>query len=254
MTAIPDAAAAAPLGPGDVVLAFDVGGTDTKSALIDADGRVLGLRRTPTPLDGERTAEAVVGRVADDADGRHAPAQSLDELEHLGRGARARERHDRVVAAVDEGLGCRERVGLAVPAGLAQPRVRLRDEPRRAAPDHRDAGARGGQQRLLVTEGRGARPRLGLGRQLGGHVRAWGGLRAGGRSGRRGIGAVGHGWFLRVRSARANSMIANDRSSCPAIIAVNACRRARSVFQLHIRSVTIRQPTLDGAATPPTSS
>lgn len=65
MTAIPDAAAAAPLGPGDVVLAFDVGGTDTKSALIDADGRVLGLRRTPTPLDGERTAEAVVGRVAE---------------------------------------------------------------------------------------------------------------------------------------------------------------------------------------------
>ena len=64
MTAMPDAAAA-PLGPGEVVLAFDVGGTDTKSALIDADGRVLGLRRTPTPLEGERTAEAVVGRVSE---------------------------------------------------------------------------------------------------------------------------------------------------------------------------------------------
>ena len=64
MSAIPDAAAA-PLGPGEAVLAFDVGGTDTKSALIDADGRVLGLRRTPTPLDGGRTAEAVVGRVAE---------------------------------------------------------------------------------------------------------------------------------------------------------------------------------------------
>lgn len=64
MTATPDASPA-PLGPGEVVLAFDVGGTDTKSALVDADGRVLGLRRTPTPLDGERTAEAVVGRVGE---------------------------------------------------------------------------------------------------------------------------------------------------------------------------------------------
>jgi glucokinase len=58
-------AAPAPLGPGEAVLAFDVGGTDTKSALVDADGRVLDLRRTPTPLDGARTAEAVVGRVAE---------------------------------------------------------------------------------------------------------------------------------------------------------------------------------------------
>jgi len=64
MTQTPDAAPA-PLGPGEVVLAFDVGGTDTKSAIVDADGRVLGLRRTPTPLDGDRTAEAVVGLVAE---------------------------------------------------------------------------------------------------------------------------------------------------------------------------------------------
>ena len=54
MTTTPDAAPA-PLGPGEAVLAFDVGGTDTKSALVDADGRVLGLRRTPTPLDREPT-------------------------------------------------------------------------------------------------------------------------------------------------------------------------------------------------------
>jgi glucokinase len=60
----PDAAPA-PLGPGEVVLAFDVGGTDTKSALVDRDGRLLGLRRTPMPLDGERTPEAVVGLVAE---------------------------------------------------------------------------------------------------------------------------------------------------------------------------------------------
>lgn len=54
-----------PLGPGDAVLAFDVGGTDTKSALVDGAGRVLGLRRTPTPRAGDRTAEAVVDRVAE---------------------------------------------------------------------------------------------------------------------------------------------------------------------------------------------
>ena len=68
VTTTPDAAPA-PLGPGEVVLAFDVGGTDTKSAIVDADGRVLGVTRTPTPLDGERTAEAVVAHVAELAAG-----------------------------------------------------------------------------------------------------------------------------------------------------------------------------------------
>ena len=68
MTTTPDAAPA-PLGPGEVVLAFDVGGTDTKSAIVDADGRVLGVTRTPTPLDGERTADAVVAHVAELAAG-----------------------------------------------------------------------------------------------------------------------------------------------------------------------------------------
>ncbi|MDF2509937.1 MAG: hypothetical protein K0Q52_3796 [Microbacterium sp.] len=45
-----------PLGLGAPVLAFDVGGTDIKSALFDADGTALGLRRTPTPFaEGDRT-------------------------------------------------------------------------------------------------------------------------------------------------------------------------------------------------------
>ncbi|WP_173923648.1 ROK family protein [Agromyces sp. Marseille-P2726] len=52
------------LGPGEAVLAFDVGGTDTKTALIDGHGRVLGLRRTPTP-HGDEPAEAVVARPAE---------------------------------------------------------------------------------------------------------------------------------------------------------------------------------------------
>lgn len=44
------------LGSGPPVLAFDVGGTDIKSALFDANGTALALRRTPTPIaDGDRT-------------------------------------------------------------------------------------------------------------------------------------------------------------------------------------------------------
>ncbi|MFF2275368.1 ROK family protein [Agromyces sp. NPDC058126] len=50
---------APPLGPGAAVLAFDVGGTDTKSAMVDASGRVLGLRRTPTARDAGDAAGAV---------------------------------------------------------------------------------------------------------------------------------------------------------------------------------------------------
>ncbi|MCE0509472.1 MULTISPECIES: ROK family protein [Microbacterium] len=49
-------AAVRTLGAGAPVLAFDVGGTDIKSALFDANGSALGLRRTPTPIaDGDRT-------------------------------------------------------------------------------------------------------------------------------------------------------------------------------------------------------
>ncbi|TFB98678.1 ROK family protein [Cryobacterium adonitolivorans] len=54
---------ALPLGNGEAVIAVDVGGTDTKAALFDASGRMLGLSRTPTPLDGERTAFSVIARV-----------------------------------------------------------------------------------------------------------------------------------------------------------------------------------------------
>ncbi|MDQ0576249.1 ROK family protein [Agromyces albus] len=56
--------AARSLGAGDAVLAFDVGGTDTKSALVDASGTVLGLRRTPTPRDPADPAGAIVAALA----------------------------------------------------------------------------------------------------------------------------------------------------------------------------------------------
>jgi glucokinase len=48
------------LGPGEAVLAFDVGGTDTKSAVVDRRGRVLGLRRTPTPRSRDDPAGALI--------------------------------------------------------------------------------------------------------------------------------------------------------------------------------------------------
>ncbi|GAB3121370.1 ROK family protein [Glaciibacter psychrotolerans] len=54
---------ALPLGPGQAVLAIDVGGTDTKAALFDSTGTMLGLSRTPTPLCGTGTADAVLHRV-----------------------------------------------------------------------------------------------------------------------------------------------------------------------------------------------
>ena len=57
-------AEAAPLGPGAAVLAFDVGGTDMKSAIVDAEGRVVGLRRTPTPRDSGDPAGAIVAALA----------------------------------------------------------------------------------------------------------------------------------------------------------------------------------------------
>ena len=51
----------APLGPGEAVLAFDVGGTDTKSALVDADGTRARSPAHADPLGPRRPAGAVVG-------------------------------------------------------------------------------------------------------------------------------------------------------------------------------------------------
>lgn len=53
------------LGPGPAVVAVDVGGTDTKAALIDAAGTVRAVRRLATPRDGARTAGRVLDAVAD---------------------------------------------------------------------------------------------------------------------------------------------------------------------------------------------
>ncbi|MBD8011712.1 ROK family protein [Microbacterium sp. Re1] len=61
-------AAGVSIGAGAPVLAFDVGGTDIKSALFDADGTVLGLRRTPTPVRGEDSPARLIERLAELAD------------------------------------------------------------------------------------------------------------------------------------------------------------------------------------------
>ncbi len=47
------------------MLAFDVGGTDMKAALIDDSGAIRSLARVATPLDGARTADAVLSTLAD---------------------------------------------------------------------------------------------------------------------------------------------------------------------------------------------
>ncbi|MCR2812369.1 ROK family protein [Microbacterium sp. zg.Y1090] len=52
------------IGDGPVVLSFDVGGTATKSALVDASGRIVDLRRTPTPRSAGDPAGAIAGHLA----------------------------------------------------------------------------------------------------------------------------------------------------------------------------------------------
>ena len=64
-------------GPGAAVLAFDVGGTDMKAALLDEHGRMLESTRVPTPLAGERTGDRVVeevSRIAEELTARHPEA------------------------------------------------------------------------------------------------------------------------------------------------------------------------------------
>lgn len=53
------------LGAGCAVLAFDVGGTDMKAGLVDEAGRIRDVLRVPTPIDGDRTADAVVARIGE---------------------------------------------------------------------------------------------------------------------------------------------------------------------------------------------
>lgn len=57
------------LGAGAAVLAFDVGGTDTKAGLVDDRGVIREIVRVPTPLSTDGTGDAVLARLVLLADG-----------------------------------------------------------------------------------------------------------------------------------------------------------------------------------------
>lgn len=59
------------------MLAFDVGGTDIKAALFDAEGNALGLQRTPTPALGDDPAAALIEEIARLSDGLRAQHPSV---------------------------------------------------------------------------------------------------------------------------------------------------------------------------------
>jgi Transcriptional regulator/sugar kinase len=57
------------LGPGSAVFAFDVGGTDMKASLVDETGTLREVVRVATPHDGRDTADRVLERLVEIADG-----------------------------------------------------------------------------------------------------------------------------------------------------------------------------------------
>lgn len=145
----------APLGRGEAVLAFDVGGTDTKSALVDADGRIVERRRTPTPKSTDGGADALVERLAGLA----------EELRGAAPGARPRAIGLSVPGIVDEARG----VGVfssnlgwrdAPIARLAEARLGLpvafgHDVRRAGDAEHRLGAARGARDVVVLVIGTG---------------------------------------------------------------------------------------------------
>ena len=113
------------LGPGPAVLAVDVGGTDTKAALIDDGGTVREVLRRPTPRDAARPAERVVDevvRAVAELRGRHPDV----EPEGLGLVVPGIVDDERGVGVRSENLGWRDapfadlataRLGLPVAVG-----------------------------------------------------------------------------------------------------------------------------------------
>lgn len=77
------------LGPDDVILAIDVGGTDTKSALLDEDARLEDIKRRPTPMQAGGSGDAVVASV-----------ESMLEEYRLARP----EKHIRAIGLIAPGL------------------------------------------------------------------------------------------------------------------------------------------------------
>ncbi len=143
------------IGPGPAVLAFDVGGTDMKAAIVDRRGRLLESVRVPTPLDGERTGARVVEAAA-------ALAAELGQRHPGVRPAAAgllvpgHVDEKRGVGVFAENLGWRDfpfreraELSLGVPVGFGH------DVRGAGVAEHRLGAARGFDDVLVVTIGTG---------------------------------------------------------------------------------------------------
>lgn len=73
------------VGPGHAVLAFDVGGTDIKSALIDEHGEVRGVGRSATPVERSEQPEDLAQQSAASTMRLGAAPQIIDRLYELQR-------------------------------------------------------------------------------------------------------------------------------------------------------------------------
>jgi glucokinase len=142
-------------GPGAAVLAFDVGGTDMKAALLDEHGRMLESTRVPTPLAGERTGDRVVeevSRIAEELTARHPEAHPRA----AGLLVPGHVDDARGVGVFAENLGWREfpfrdraQAALDLPVGFGHD-VRGAGEA-----EHRMGAARGFDDVVVVTIGTG---------------------------------------------------------------------------------------------------
>ena len=95
-------------GPGAAVLAFDVGGTDMKAALLDEHGRMLESTRVPTPLAGERTGDRVVeevSRIAEELTAHDALAAHLEVELHIDQDDLVNPWHAALSSAVSFTIG-----------------------------------------------------------------------------------------------------------------------------------------------------
>ena len=160
------------LEPGAPVLAFDVGGTDMKAAIVDDEGRMLETLRVPTPLSGERTGERVVQQVTElalELTQRHplvAPAAAgllvpghVDDVRGVGVFAEN-------LGWLDYPFRDRASAALGMPVGFGHD-VRGAGEA-----EHRLGAARGFDDVLVVTIGTGIAAAV----FIGGHVYSGGGL------------------------------------------------------------------------------
>ncbi len=96
------------LGAGAAVLAFDVGGTTIKGALVDAAGEARGVVRVPTPAAGPECAAAVLDVVAGLAPALVAQADAGVAPEAVGLAIPGIVDDERGIGVYSENLGWRD--------------------------------------------------------------------------------------------------------------------------------------------------